>query len=675
MFHNGDKIGPYDLVRLLGHGAFGEVWLAERRGLTTTQFAIKLPLVAQINIQNIKNEAETWAQAKGHPNVLPIIEADIYNGQVAIVSEYAPDGSVANLMERHGGRAPSVEVAVQIISAILEGLVHLHTRPNPIIHRDLKPANILLRGEVPCIADFGLAMALRDDSIYNNPSGSTAYMAPEALRGKVSKRTDLWSVGVIFYELLTGHRPFDQKAPGELYEAINSREPPPLPSFIPAPLQKFIATALNKRPEERFQSAAEMQTSLREASSLATGTTADVLPLIMRSYSLFGYETDGGRVSTLWDKPEQFTHLIRTGGDSFHSSYTKWKQSKRRFSYEELIEGTWIKIGDHGEPHRVQFLHDGKLLERNLFNFTETDFWEGSWRLVDGVLRMNIGKYELDVTASVDGLHSGIEDTYEADGIERNAYFRVIHATQRHSPVPYSSSLAETITEVVDKLPTNKIISFSGYDWIIKASETPVGPGPNYFSNSHENVWLDEENNLHLRINREGNRWLCAEVICKEHLGYGKYIFYIKSRIDQLDKNVVVGLFTWDSLAPTRFYSEMDIEFSTWGNSRGENAQYVVQPSSTPGHLERFNLQLNGNNSTHIIDWAPAEVSFQSIHGHYNSPPSDGFLIHSWKYTGNNIPAAGKENPRIGLWLYKGASPAVSNEIELIVERFEFQSV
>jgi serine/threonine protein kinase len=672
MFEAGDRVGHYELIRFLGNGAFGEVWLAERRGLATTQFALKLPLKNQVNIQSVKNEAQVWAQAKGHPNVLPIIEADVYNGQVAIVSEYAPGGSLADWMGKHNGRAPTVEAAVEIISSVLDGLQHLHTRADPIIHRDLKPANILLRGQVPCIADFGLAVAVEGESVYDLPSGSVSYMAPEALRGKISKRADLWSVGVIFYELLAGHKPFRRKTTVDLYEAINTSDPRPLPQYVPAPLGKFVLKSLNKRPEERYQSAAEMQTALREASSLASGTTADVLPLIMRSHSLFGYETEGGRGSVLWGRPEQFTHLLRTGGEAFQTRYSEWRRHKRKFAFEEVLEGTWIKIGDHGEPHRVRFLQDGSLTERNLFNFSETDFWGGVWRLIDGVLRMNIGKYELDVTASVDGLHSGIEDKYEPDGVERNAYFRVVHATEWRPTAGYSPALADTVTAVAEEQPTTKVISFSGNDWIVKAGDTPCGPGPNYYSDSQESVWADEEGRLHLKIRRDGQRWLCAEVICKEHLGYGRYVFYVKGRVDKLDKNVVVGLFTWDSLAPDRNYGEVDIEFSKWGGESPENAQYVVQPSSTPGNLERFNMKLNGSNSTHIFDWRAGEITFQSVHGHHASPPGDGMIIHSWVYKGVDVPVAGHESPRINLWLYRGRRPASGEDVEIVVERFEF---
>ena len=106
MFHSGDQLGPYVLIRELGHGAFGVVWLAERRGgLATTRFAIKLPRRSGIDITRFRQEAEAWQQANNHPNVLPIIEADIYDGQVAIVAEYAPDGSLENgcrdIVERH----------------------------------------------------------------------------------------------------------------------------------------------------------------------------------------------------------------------------------------------------------------------------------------------------------------------------------------------------------------------------------------------------------------------------------------------------------------------------------------------------------------------------------------------------------------------------------------------
>lgn len=119
--------------------------------------AIKIPLDEEISIETIKNEADVWVRASGHPNVLPIIEADIYGDHVVIASEYAPDGSLDAYL-KNNGKAQSVEAAVEIVSGILAGLEHLHSRS--IIHRDLKPANILFQGTTPRLADFGISRVL-----------------------------------------------------------------------------------------------------------------------------------------------------------------------------------------------------------------------------------------------------------------------------------------------------------------------------------------------------------------------------------------------------------------------------------------------------------------------------------------------------------------------------------
>lgn len=162
-----------------------------------------MPRDEDIDIEAFKQEAKIWVQASGHPNVVPLIDADVYDGNVVIVSEYMPDGSLGAWLEQHGGRAPSVEAACLMMEGILSGLAHLHERR--IIHRDLKPENILLQHEVPCLADFGIARLLRTDSYSKNISGTLAYMAPETFDGKRNERTDVWAAGVLLYKLLSGH--------------------------------------------------------------------------------------------------------------------------------------------------------------------------------------------------------------------------------------------------------------------------------------------------------------------------------------------------------------------------------------------------------------------------------------------------------------------------------------
>ncbi len=216
MFREGSQIGLYTLIRKLGRGGFGEVWLAERRAkFVTTKVAVKLPLDEQVDHEAIKHEATLWEQASGHPNIVPIIDADEYDGQIVIVSEYASDGSLEEWLKTHG--AMSVERAIETTIQILDGLEFLHSRN--IIHRDLKPANILLQGTTPRLADFGISRALRTTvaSQSQNISGTFAYMSPEALDGKRSVQTDVWSVGVNLYQFLTGTLPFPQKEPSVLF--------------------------------------------------------------------------------------------------------------------------------------------------------------------------------------------------------------------------------------------------------------------------------------------------------------------------------------------------------------------------------------------------------------------------------------------------------------------------
>ena len=264
MFRAGDPLGPYILISKLGRGSFGVVWLAERRTtITTTRVALKMPLDEDIDLAKIRQEANLWAEASGHPNILPIIEANVYDDQVVIASEYAPDGSFDTWLKRNGGSAPSVEMAVEMASGILAGLQHLHSRH--IIHRDLKPDNILLQGQIPRLADFGISRVLKSTSQSSIVAGTPVYMAPEAFDGKRSEQTDLWSVGVIFYEMLAGHLPFPQTDLTSLVGAILTRNPDPLPISVPRPLQEVINRSLAKDIEQRYKSASEMRAALRNA--------------------------------------------------------------------------------------------------------------------------------------------------------------------------------------------------------------------------------------------------------------------------------------------------------------------------------------------------------------------------------------------------------------------------
>lgn len=291
MFHENQKIGSYILINRLGRGGFGEVWLAEKRSqFVTKKVAVKLPLDEQINFDAVRQEAELWEQASGHPNVLPIIDADVYDGQVVIVSEYADGGSLHDRLGAEG-KLP-VKQAVEMTIGILSGLEFLHNKR--IIHRDIKPQNILLQGTTPRLADFGISRAMQTTAISSSIIGTDAYMSPEAFEGKRSVQTDIWAVGVVLYQLLTGVLPFPQEHPTERMFAILMKDFEFPPDGVPRELQRIIRTALAKNPDERFQSASAMQEELKDflhsvaspaKTSLPPPSVEFAKPVIEQNYS------------------------------------------------------------------------------------------------------------------------------------------------------------------------------------------------------------------------------------------------------------------------------------------------------------------------------------------------------------------------------------------------------
>jgi len=207
-------------------------------------------------------------------------------------------------------------------------------------------------------------------------------------------------------------------------------------------------------------------------------------------------------------------------------------------------------------------------------------------------------------------------------------------------------------------------VAFSGYSWAAKASTEPVGPGPNVFSDSPENVWVDSGGQLHLRITHRDGRWRAAEVVLGRSLGYGTYRFTLASPVGRLDPNVVLGLFTWSD-DPAYNHREIDVEVARWGNApTARNAQYVVQPYDHPGNLVTF-VQPDTAPTSHEFTWAPNGVSFRSA-------TAGGSTIAAWKYGGPDVPRAGDERTRINLWLDRGTPPTNGAEVEVVLSGFSF---
>jgi serine/threonine protein kinase len=304
VFRSGQKVGLYTLIEKLGRGGFGEVWLAEKRSqFVTKKVAVKLPHEEQVNFDAIGQEATLWEQASGHPNVLPIIDADVYDGQVVIVSEYADGGSLADKLKREE-KLP-LKLAVEMTIGILNGLDFLHNRK--IIHRDIKPQNILLQGNTPRLADFGISRAMNTTIVSSAIIGTDAYMSPESFDGKRNAQTDIWSVGVVLYQLLKGSLPFPQEHPSERMFAVLTKEFAPLPDEIPTDLRRVVEKALQKQPENRYQTAEAMREDLERALiGIAHPTYAKTEVLIKPDF--FEYDTNAPTIATGEQQTPQATN-------------------------------------------------------------------------------------------------------------------------------------------------------------------------------------------------------------------------------------------------------------------------------------------------------------------------------------------------------------------------------
>ncbi len=315
MFETGQKIGPYILERPLGEGSYGVVWLAEERtGLIQRQIALKLPKDADPDIDAVRREAEVWLRAGKHHNVVQVLHADIYDGQVAIATEYISGGSLHDRLKGEAGKTADVAFAVEMTRGILAGLQHLHSvPPRPLVHRDLKPGNVLLRGDTPLLTDFGLSRAF-SSTAFTQAGGTPGYMPPEAFDDRFSPQTDIWAAGVTLYRMLKGELPFPQRDLSALIGAILNKEPEPLPAWVPGPVAAVIFRALMKDPDRRYASAEEMRTALDAAlqdstAGVATPSTrlAPIPPLPYSAPSIFDFTVQASSPAANFGLPPSHT--------------------------------------------------------------------------------------------------------------------------------------------------------------------------------------------------------------------------------------------------------------------------------------------------------------------------------------------------------------------------------
>ncbi len=261
-------LGRFDLLEEVGSGGFGSVWRAHDRELGRT-VAVKLAYrdrVSAIEAEDLFHEARATAKLQ-HPGIVRVLEAGLEDGRAYIVTEYVDGPDLADWMVIHP--IPPTETA-RLCLRIAEALEYAHQAG--IVHRDLKPSNILVgsNGE-PFLVDFGLAKREPTEasvSLDGRILGTPAYMAPEQARGEshdTDHRADVYSLGVILFELLTGDRPFRGNLSSLLHQVMEHDAPSPrmLNSSVPRELDSICLKCLQKDRRMRYDSAALLADDLQ----------------------------------------------------------------------------------------------------------------------------------------------------------------------------------------------------------------------------------------------------------------------------------------------------------------------------------------------------------------------------------------------------------------------------
>jgi serine/threonine-protein kinase len=296
MLQSGIKLGGiYRLEKRIGRGGMGEVWLA-------THTLLKQPRAIKIMLGEIaanpkererfiSGEARNALELEAHPNLVRIYELGLHEDMPFIVMEYVkggPQGATLKDWIRDQERLSPAEAA-NVLNKVSAALDAAHRQG--IIHRDIKPGNILLTSEnQPKLTDFGLTKDMDEEVDLTTTSesrGTPAYMSPEQAQGYPERRSDIYSLGVVLYEMLSGQLPFRGTITSILIQHA-TQPPPPLHQFvpwIPSPVETVIHKVLAKSPKDRFATASELATAFEQALKQApsVNSTPPPKPLVRQS--------------------------------------------------------------------------------------------------------------------------------------------------------------------------------------------------------------------------------------------------------------------------------------------------------------------------------------------------------------------------------------------------------
>jgi eukaryotic-like serine/threonine-protein kinase len=270
MFFRGQIIGKYKILRTIGSGGFGTVYLAEDTWINK-KVALKVPHKQGLDFGELLREARLLA-ALDHPNIVGIVTAEKQENVFFVVMDFVPGETLEDIVSREG--ALDVTLALDYTCQICNAVDHAH-RQN-VLHRDLRPSNILVseNGQLK-VADFGTSRFLEIAAHGSTVIGSPPYMAPEQFRGEAVFASDIYSLGVTMYQMLTGVLPYDTPSPadldrlrrGELVSPPRQKNPK-----IPKAINDVVMRALAPEIHARYQRAGDLMDDVLAARSTVRPT-------------------------------------------------------------------------------------------------------------------------------------------------------------------------------------------------------------------------------------------------------------------------------------------------------------------------------------------------------------------------------------------------------------------